>query len=59
MRPGNAAASAARAPEEFMSVGGGGADARGMSAEERGRHNFERMLSALFARPARVRAQAG
>lgn len=48
--------------EEFMSTGPGAppADLHSMSAEQRGRHNFERMLRA-FAAPAvvRVRVQAG
>jgi hypothetical protein len=48
--------------EEFMSTGPGAppADLHSMSAEHRGRYNFERMLRA-FAAPAvvRVRVQAG
>jgi hypothetical protein len=48
--------------EEFMSTSPGAppADLHSMSAEQRGRHNFERMLRA-FAAPAvvRVRVQAG
>jgi hypothetical protein len=43
--------------EEFMSTGLGAppADLHTMSAEQRGRHNFERMLRA-FAPAARVQA---
>jgi hypothetical protein len=50
--------------EEFMSTGPGAppADLHSMSAEQRGRHNFARMLRAFAApaaRTARVRVQAG
>jgi hypothetical protein len=47
--------------EEFMSPGPGAppADLHSMSAEHRGRYNFERMLRAFAAPAARVRVQAG
>jgi hypothetical protein len=48
--------------EEFMSTGPGAppADLHSMSAEHRGRYNFERMLRAFAAQAVvRVRVQAG
>ena len=47
--------------EEFMSTGPGAppADLHSMSAEQRGRHNFERMLRAFAAPAAHVRVHAG
>jgi hypothetical protein len=47
--------------QEFMSTGPGAppTDLHSMSAEQRGRHNFERMLCAFAAPAARVRVHAG
>ncbi|NBX18866.1 MAG: hypothetical protein EBR09_16050 [Proteobacteria bacterium] len=46
--------------EEFMRTGGAaGPDPHSLTAEERGRHNFERMLAAMFGVRARAPVQAG
>ncbi len=47
--------------EEFTSTGPGAppVDLHSMSAEQRGRHNFERMRRAFWVPAVRVRVQAG
>jgi hypothetical protein len=45
--------------EEFTSTGPGAPPVDSMSAEQRGRHNFERMRRAFWAPAVRVRVQAG
>ena len=37
--------------EEFMRTGAPGVFVESMTAEQRGRHNFERMMRAVFATP--------